>query len=125
MKKHALVGSWKLTKAISNGEIIDPVYFSSTTRTFDGDFFVVTSPEVNIRARYFVDDSSNPKKIKVEYLTGPRAQSVVDGIYDVADGRLRICMPTVGSANIPSSFESGRGSRQSLDFYELNNIDSK
>ena len=115
--KHPLIGSWKLTKAISRGKAIDPAHFPNTVRTFDGRFFVVSGTARGPRARYYTDDSTSPKKIKVEYLTGARAETVLHGIYEISGSVLKICVSQDGSA-APGRFESLEGSEITLEVYE-------
>ncbi len=116
-KTSELIGSWKLTKAISRGKEIEPSRFSNTVRTFDTKFFVVTGAATRVRARYAADEAALPKKIEVEYLDGPRSGTVLHGIYEVAGVVLKICVSQDGSA-APTRFESLDGTEVTLEFYE-------
>jgi uncharacterized protein (TIGR03067 family) len=120
-KSEKLVGAWVFTRSVERGEEwpAKPPY--RLRRVFDERFFVnedLLSPEsVPSRARYSVDDSSNPKQIDFEYLEGPRKGAVYHGIYEVSGNVLKICTSFDGVVR-PSSFESAKGSDITVDFCE-------
>ena len=117
-KKNELVGTWTLSRAVSRGEEINPARFLEVTRTFDDQFFVVKQGDkVLLRARYSIDVSTSPKRFDTEYLNGPQSGAVVHGIYKVSADELKICITLDGGA-APARFESLKGSKTALDFYE-------
>lgn len=116
-KSNELVGTWKLIRVVTCG-IPAEANRSVVTRTFDGHSFIVRKDgKVILHARYSIEPNANPRKIDTEYMDGPVAGRIFHGIYEISADGLKICTMLDGGA-APARFESPKGSKIALDFYE-------
>jgi uncharacterized protein (TIGR03067 family) len=74
---------------------------------------VVAGPQVFLKAKFKLDSSANPKRIDYMNLAGSATGKSQEGIFEFADGVLKICISAPGKAR-PAEFSSKKGDGRSL-----------
>lgn len=111
-----LQGTWKLTRAIFNGE----PQSGDAGLTIDGDKYIMTY-EGNDTPNVFKLDTAGPNTIWVFHHENPLASQgfwggTLTGIYELSGDRLRICFDLTGRT-YPRTFAAGKGSGQGIFEY--------
>jgi uncharacterized protein (TIGR03067 family) len=114
----AMEGEWKVVGVEEGGRKATENDVKGQKWTFEGSELVPDNPrpESTEHYRLKLDPGKDPKQIDLILLDGPAKGKTVEGIYKLADGRLKICLrdakfPEKGR---PEEFTGEKGSDQAL-----------
>jgi uncharacterized protein (TIGR03067 family) len=111
-----LQGTWRITRAISNGEVTT----GDARLSIDGDRYVMRANGAE-ESSTFTLGTGGPRTIRVFHHENPLAAQgfyggTLTGIYELSGNQLRICFDGTGR-QYPASFDASQGSRRII--YEL------
>lgn len=117
-----LQGTWKLTRAIFNGEPLT----GDASLNIDGDQYNMIY-EGNLTPSVFKVGTAGPNTIWVFHHENPLASQgfwggTLTGIYELSGDRLRICFDLTGRT-YPKKFEAGKGSGRGIFEYKREKSD--
>ena len=107
-------GDWQMTAAVFDGKPMAESMIRWATRVTRGDITsVLAGPQVMLRARFTLDESSRPVHVEYVNLEGSNKGKTQLGIAELEGDTLRVCMAPPKKPR-PSSFVSIRGDGRSL-----------
>jgi uncharacterized protein (TIGR03067 family) len=86
----------------------------SSALLIDGDRFRMESPEAIYEGVFTIDVESKPHRIDIDFVEGPEAGNRCEGLFELHDGRFRICLGLAGSTR-PEAFATTPGSGHALE----------
>lgn len=87
----------------------------------DGDRFRMESPEGNYEGIFNIDVERAPHHIDIDFIEGPEAGNLCQGVFELNGDQLRICLGLAGSTR-PEQFATSTGSGHALE--ELVRVES-
>src|SRR5262249_36844784 len=101
-----LEGDWEMVSAVFNGAPMDESAVKWCKRTIRGNVTTVTAgPQVFLKAKFTLDSSKDPGFVDYLNLGGPSAGKSQEGIFELNDNILKICVSAPGKPR-PTDFSS-------------------
>src|SRR5689334_19726068 len=111
-----LKGTWTVVALEANGQQAPKEFIERISFTFDGEKLKITGAptaqgqDANREYSVKLDPSKSPKAIDTTALNGPEKGKIDQGIYELKDDELRLCMPNNEAKERPKDFKGGQGS---------------
>ncbi|HET6324664.1 MAG TPA: TIGR03067 domain-containing protein [Planctomycetaceae bacterium] len=112
----ALNGRWTPESAVMAGKEVPRDTLKSMHLVLARGKYTLTNGDQVDEGTYKVDESEVPKTITFVGTKGPQEGKTMLGIYELEDGKLRICFDTTGKTH-PVKFESKADSQVLLATY--------
>ena len=104
-----LAGEWEMVYGERDGAMFSEGFLETAKRVMTGDEVTVSfSGQVMMKARIFVNTSTQPKSIDYSVLAGPLKGKHQFGIYDVDGTLMRSCFGGIGKDR-PTQFTTVMG----------------
>src|SRR5262245_36781500 len=87
----AMEGEWTLVAMEVDGKAVDSKKLVSAKITSSKDRYTLVSRGKQHEIELKVDSSKSPKEVDMTFLDGPNKDRVGKGIYEITDGKLKIC----------------------------------
>jgi len=108
--KPKMDGTWQLTKGVLAGTDFPEEIIKSIKLSIKGNEYEVTVQGQTIKGSATLDESTTPKRMKVNDKTGPNAEKTIHAIYEVTKDELKVCYNMDGT-EYPKEFKSPEGSQ--------------
>jgi len=110
----SMEGTWAFRALEADGQPVPANMLGSSRLLIDGDRFRMESPEANYEGTFTIDVEHSPHRIDIDFVEGPEAGNRCEGLFDLHEDRLRICLGLAGSSR-PEKFETKAGSGHALE----------
>lgn len=105
-----LEGEWRMVSGVMNGAEMDQASVQWVRRVNQGNVSTVyAGPQTMLKVEFNYDRWASPKTIDYVNLVGSNKGKKQLGIYELENGRLKICVSAPGVETRPTEFESVRG----------------
>ena len=109
-----LEGEWPMVSGVMNGKPMEESLVQWVKRVTRGNLTtVLAGPQVMLKAEFTSDASKAPAEIDYYNLAGANKGKKQHGIYEIADGVLKMCVAAPGDAR-PAEFVSVPGDGRTL-----------
>lgn len=106
----SLDGTWKVTALSSGGEVAPDDVFKTWRWEFKGKKLVISAEnEEPIEITAVIDSTKSPATIDMKAVSGPTKDKTVKGIYELKEGKLRVCLGDFDTEGRPAEFDGGKG----------------
>jgi len=110
-------GTWQMTAAVFDGTPMAENMIRWATRETRGDVTsVLAGPQVMLRARFTLDESTKPTSVEYVNLDGSNKGKSQRGIAELSGDTLRVCMAPPNKPR-PRDFASAKGDGRSLTIW--------
>ena len=113
----AMVGKWKIEKAVLSGKDITDVIKDAKFEITDGGKYTLEFGAEKDAGTFTVDASKKPRQLDVKPSAGPLKDKVMKGIYKIDGDSMTICYEHAGGDH-PKAFESKEGTNDLLIVYK-------
>jgi uncharacterized protein (TIGR03067 family) len=111
-------GTWTVESVEAGGMEVPIELFKGMTVTFEGDKYIVKlGDEVIQKATQKLDPSKSPKAMDGTVAEGPHKGTVILGIYEISEDKLKICFDPEGKKR-PTEFKTATGSQTTRAVYK-------
>ena len=110
----SMEGKWAFRSLEIDGQAMPTEMFSASHLFIDGDRFRMESPEANYEGIFVIDVDKTPHRIDIDFVDGPEAGNRCEGLFELDNGRFRICLGLAGSTR-PLDFVTAPGSGHALE----------
>ncbi len=107
-------GTWAFRTLEVDGQAVPANMLGSSRLLIDGDRFRMESPEANYEGIFTIDVEHSPHRIDIDFVEGPEAGNRCEGLFELHQDCLRICLGLAGSSR-PEKFETAAGSGHALE----------
>jgi uncharacterized protein (TIGR03067 family) len=114
MEKARFQGVWRVVSAVDDGRVLPEKTTAGWLVKIDGYSVVIHEPEGKHPAKFDIEPSADPKRLTLTILEDPWRGDSWEGIYEIRDGRLRVCLPDMPAKPSPAGFASEKGSGLAL-----------
>jgi uncharacterized protein (TIGR03067 family) len=120
-----LQGAWQVVGLEANGEKKAAEEFREWKVVFKNDEIWVAKPEgTDPKLKFKLDPTKSPKTIDLIVQEGKNKGKVAPGIYDLGNGRLRLCLNVFGNPSYrPGEFKTKEG--DGVGFATLERVKAK
>jgi uncharacterized protein (TIGR03067 family) len=113
----SMEGTWAFRTLEIDGQPVPASMLGASRLLIDGDRFRMESPEANYEGIFTIDVEHSPDRIDIDFIEGPEAGNRCEGLFELNNDRLRICLGLAGSSR-PQKFATSPGSGHALEDLE-------
>lgn len=117
----SMEGKWAFRLMEIDGQPMPASVMTDSFLLIDGDRFRMESPEATYEGIFTIDVEHAPHGIDIDFVEGPEAGNRCEGLFELDQGRFRICLGLVGASR-PERFATTKGSGHVLE--ELERVES-
>src|SRR5262245_65938774 len=99
-------GEWTLVAMEVDGKAVNSKKLASAKLTISKDQYTLGSRGKQTEVELKLDPSKSPKEIDMTFLDGPNKDRVGKGIYEITDGKLKICRSLDPQDERPKDFKT-------------------
>ncbi len=107
-------GEWAVAVLIGRGVSASPVTLETARVRISGTTMTLTGLGPEQKTTFKLDTTQTPRQFDTQFLSGPGRGQMEPGIYEFADGRLRICFASLEKPVRPTTFISNLENKQEL-----------
>lgn len=115
--KPKLDGNWEGSKGTMAGQDMPNDIIKSIKLTITGKEYEVSIGGQKIKGTAINDDSTTPKRMKLNDKEGPNADKTIYAIYELSKDELKVCYAMEGT-EYPKEFKAPEGSKFFLAVYK-------
>jgi uncharacterized protein (TIGR03067 family) len=105
-----LQGTWSLISVEIDGQLLDMPQFRQARLVIEGTRYSFRLGDERMEMRHAVHPAMDPKGLDMTITEGPLTGKTFHAIYELADGRLRICRSVEPDRPRPTAFIATPGS---------------
>jgi uncharacterized protein (TIGR03067 family) len=110
----SLEGTWSFRSLEVDGAAVPGSMLIKSSLLIDGDRFRMESPEATYEGIFTIDVEQAPHHINIDFVEGPEAGNLCQGLFELDGDRFRLCLGLVGSRR-PERFATTAGSGHALE----------
>ena len=110
----SMEGTWGFRSLEVDGAAMPGSMLTNSSLLIDGDRFRMESPEAVYEGIFTIDVEQVPHHINIDFVEGPEAGNLCEGLFELEGDRFRLCLGLVGSQR-PEGFTTSPGSGHALE----------